>query len=158
MKTNKAGIELLKKFEGTGPVKKGMLHAYLCPAGIWTIGYGSTFLADGSPVTKNQKPITFDEAEVLLASTLTSYERTVSKYVKVPLTENQFSALVSFVYNVGAANFANSTLLKRVNAKDFGSAAKEFLKWDKARVNGTMVALPGLTKRRQAESILFATP
>ncbi len=157
MKTNKAGIELLKKFEGTGPVKNGMLHAYLCPAGKWTIGYGSTFLADGSPVTKNQKPITLDEAEVLLASTLTSYERTVSKYVKVPLTENQFSALVSFVYNVGAANFANSTLLKRVNARDFGSAAKEFLKWDKARVNGTMVALPGLTKRRKAESILFET-
>jgi lysozyme len=158
MATNKAGKDLIKEFEGTGPMKKDKLQPYICPAGYWTIGYGSRFLADGKECNAKTPEITLAEADVLLSKTLETYERAVIKHVNVPLNENQFSALVAFVYNVGAANFAASTLLKRLNAGDYQSAAAQFLVWDKARVNGTLISLPGLVRRRKAEMNLFLTP
>lgn len=155
MRTNQAGLDLIKRFEGTGPMKGGKHQAYICPAGYWTIGYGSTFLADGSRVNSGTKAITPAQAEDLLAVTLIGYENAVKKLVRVGLTSNQFSALVCFVYNVGEANFASSTLLKNLNAGQFGAAAEQFMRWDKARVNGSLVSLKGLTNRRNAERQLF---
>lgn len=147
MKTGQAGIDLIKKFEGL------QLKPYLCPAGIPTIGYGSTLYPDGTRVKTTDKPITKDKAEDILRATLGSYERAVNNLVKVPLTQNQFDALVSFTYNVGGVNLADSTLLKLLNKKDYVGAAKEFDRWTKAKGK----VLPGLVVRRDDEQKLFLT-
>ena len=139
---NQAGVELLKQAEGL------RLTAYKDPVGIWTIGYGST---------RNVKPgmrISAEEAEQLLKMDLWRFERAVEVLVKVPLTDNQFSALVSFAYNVGEGALAKSTLLRKLNAGDYKGAAKEFGRWVKA--GGT--TLPGLVRRRKAEMQLFLKP
>lgn len=140
MKTNEKGKTLIKNYEGC------RLTAYKCPAGIWTIGYGHT----GSHVKEGMK-ISVAEAERLLTEDLHKFENGVSSYVKVPLNENQFSALVSFAFNCGLGSLQTSTLLKKLNAKDYSGAADELLRWDKA--NGKPLA--GLTKRRKAERELF---
>jgi len=145
MKTSKAGLDLIKRFEGFKPAP------YLCPANKPTIGYGSCFYADGKAVTLKDKPITEAEASQLLADTLGQYERAVSKAVKVPIGQPMFDALVSFAYNVGAANMASSTLVRKLNAGDIKGAAAEFDRW----VYGGGVRLAGLTKRRDAEQALF---
>ena len=103
MKTSQKGIELIKRYEGF------RAEAYLCPAGIWTIGYGHT--AD----VHEGDSIDGDTAEDFLREDLTSAEGAVEKYVKVPLKQGQFAALVSFTFNLGAGNLYNSTLLKKVN-------------------------------------------
>ena len=121
------------------------LEAYLCPAGVWTIGYGHT---------KGAKPgmtITRQRAEALLKEDLLTAENTVNRlYLK--LNQNQFDALVSFVFNVGSGNFLRSTLLKKIqaNAND-PSIAEEFNKWNR----GGGRVLPGLVKRRQQEAELY---
>jgi lysozyme len=153
--TNQAGKDLIKEFEGTGPIKNGKVQPYICPAGYWTIGYGSRFLEDGSECNAHTPSRTLQEADALLSRTLITYERAVTKHVKVKLTENQFSALVAFVYNLGEANFAASTLLKKLNAGDYQGAAHQFMVWDKAKVKGVLTSLPGLTRRRKAEMALF---
>lgn len=139
MKTGKKGIELIKEFEG---FKRS---PYLCPAGVWTIGYGST-----KGITKNTKPITKQDAEKLLINDLTDAERAVRSFVKVPLTQNQFDALVSFTFNLGAGALSRSTLLKMLNAGNY-DLESQFLRW--VRAGGKI--LPGLTRRRQAEADLF---
>ena len=141
MKTNQAGIALIKSFESC------KLKAYLCPANVWTIGWGTT---------KGVKPgqtITQAQADKLFADDLARFETAVSKAVKVPLTGNQFSALVSLCYNIGAGAFAKSTLVKRLNARDYAGAQAQFARWNKA--DGKTLA--GLTRRRAAEAKLFAT-
>lgn len=142
-KTSEAGKDIIKEFEGL------RVLAYVCPAGVVTIGYGTTKIA-GAPVKIGMK-ITSEEAEQLLEEDLKTFENAVNQSVTVELTQNQFDALVSFVYNVGAGNFRKSTLLKRVNAGKFAEAADEFLKWNKA--GGKVLA--GLTRRRNAERNLF---
>ena len=143
-KINKETLELIKEFEGRE------LEAYVDPVGVWTIGYGHTAMA-GSPIPKKGMKLTVQEAEALLLKDLVKYENPVRRLVKVPLTDNQYGALVSFTYNLGEGNFSKSTLLKKVNAKDFAGAVKEFAKWNKA---GGKV-LRGLTRRRAAETALF---
>lgn len=143
MKTGKEGKNVIKMFEGFSA------FPYLCPAGVLTIGFGTTRV-NGNPVSKNHR-VTVDEANVLLEQDLKSFEKSINSLVKVELTQNQFDALVSFVYNLGAENFKKSTLLKKINASEFEEAAEEFLKWNKA---GGKV-LPGLTRRREAERTLF---
>lgn len=146
MAINKASIDLIKSFEGL------KLQAYLCPANVPTIGYGST-----KGLTRNdlgRKTITEAEATRLLLEDVARFEKAVDKLVKVKLTENQRGALVSFTYNLGEGNFGSSTLLKKVNAGDFKAAQSEFAKWDKA--GGKVLA--GLTRRRAAEAKLFGTP
>lgn len=143
LNTNQSGIDLIKEYEGE------KLKAYLCPAGVWTIGYGHT------QGIKKDSIITKENADLLLKNDLKKFEKVVKNYVKVDLTENQFSALVSFVYNLGEGNFAESTLLKKINKKDFDGASNEFLIWNKARVGGKLIELKGLTNRRKAESNLF---
>lgn len=135
---NEKGLALVKEFEGCE------LEAYLCPAGVWTIGYGHTFAVEMGQV------ISETEAEALLREDLKQAEEAVDRLVTVPINENQFSALVSFVFNLGAGAFTNSTLLKKINAEEF-DAADQLLRWNKAGDE----ELPGLTRRRHAERALF---
>jgi GH24 family phage-related lysozyme (muramidase) len=136
---NARGLQILKSFEGLS------LTAYQDSVGVWTIGYGTT-----SGVTPGMV-ITEAEAEALLRRDLNRFERAVADLVTVPLNSDQFSALVSFTYNVGEGALADSTLLSLLNQKDYQGAADQFLRWN---VAGAQV-LPGLTRRRQAERALF---
>ena len=145
MKASQKCIELIKRVEGFSA------KPYLCPAGVPTIGYGSTRDTDGKPITMQHPPITEAQARALLAATLVTYEDAVNRYVKVPLNQNQFDALVDFAYNAGAKNLLTSTLLKKLNAGDYAGASKEFGKW----VYGGTKKLNGLVKRREAERQLF---
>jgi lysozyme len=110
--------------------------------------------ADGRKVTLKDAAITESQALELLANTLGNYEKAVNDYVKVPLTQNEFDALVSFTYNLGAGNLLSSTLLKKLNAGDKAGAANQFDVWTKA---GGKV-LQGLVTRRAAEKALFLKP
>jgi lysozyme len=145
MKTNDKGIKLLHDFEGL------KLKAYLCPAKVWTVGYGNTRYEDGRPV-KEGDVITKERAEQLFLRILDVFERGVKSRVKKELNSNQFSALVSFSYNIGLGNFGASTLLKMVNVNPSDSKIREqFMRWNKA--NGGIMA--GLIRRRKAEADLY---
>lgn len=145
---SKRCIDLVKQFEGI------YLDAYLCPAGVPTIGYGSIMWPDGTRIQLGQK-ITMEGAEKLLQWELDK-KRTVINAWKLRINQNQFDALLSFAYNLGIGNLNSSTLLKKVkmNAND-PSIADEFMRWNKARVGGVLKVLPGLTRRRKAESDLY---
>ena len=145
MKASQNCIDLIKQFEGFIP------NPYQCPAGVWTIGYGSTRYINEQPVSPNDKSITESQAAQIVAQTLVEYENAVNRYVTAILTQNQFDALVDFAYNAGAQNLRTSTLLKRLNAGDYANAANEFGKW----VMGGGKRLSGLVKRRAAERALF---
>jgi lysozyme len=135
-----SNLEIIKESEGL------RLKAYLpTPNDVYTIGYGHTKTAEKEMV------ITLAGAEALLLHDLKWVEDAIHKYVKVPLNQNQYDALCSFVYNLGATNFKNSTLLKKLNKKDYNGAAHELLRWDKQKGK----VLRGLTKRRQLEKDLF---
>ena len=134
------GTKILKFFEGC------KLTAYQDSVGVWTIGYGHTKgVYDGMTITQ-------EEAEQMLLTELEEYEGYVEKYVTVPLTQNQFDALVVWVYNLGPTNFRNSTLLKELNAGNYTAAGQEITRWNKA--GGKVLA--GLVKRREAEAQLFS--
>jgi lysozyme len=139
---NEAGLELIKRFEGC------RLKAYKCPAGIWSIGYGST-----RGVTEGMR-ITQEQADDRLADDLKHAEDAVRRLCPSGLNENQIAALVSFTFNVGAGALARSTLLKYLKRSDTLAAACEFGKWVYA--DGKLV--PGLVKRRTAERDLFMRP
>lgn len=125
---------------------------YRCPAGVPTIGYGSTRYEDGTPVTMTDTPITRERAEAIMLSTLArEYAPAVARYVQVPMTQGQFDALVDFAYNCGTQNLRTSTLLRKVNAGFYGDAAREFDKWVMA--DGRKLA--GLVTRRRLERDLF---
>lgn len=148
MKTGERGLALIKEFEGC------KLSAYQCPAGIWTIGIGSTHYGDGTPVTKNRTLPTEKAAIALLAATIGQYEKAVNA-VGVELTQKEFDALVCLCYNIGAGNFLKSTLVKMLKTgDDKAEIAQQFLRWDKAGGK----PLTGLTRRRNAEAELFLTP
>jgi lysozyme len=145
MKIGAEGLKLIKEFEGC------KLISYKCPAGVWTIGIGSTRYADGSPVKANQALPNEGEALMLLTKTVAAYEHTVNT-VGVELTQNEYDALVSLCYNIGSGNFVSSTLVKMLKADEpKAEVAKQFLRWDKA--GGKPLA--GLTRRRNAEAELF---
>jgi len=146
MQISSKGLELIKEFEGFKS------EPYLCSAGVPTIGYGSTFYKDGRKVRLIDKPISKEEATKLLEYVSeTKFEKLVNSCVKVPLTQSQFDSLISFAYNVGDGNFKSSTLLKKVNNKDFIGASEEFAKW--VRANGKVSN--GLIRRREREQQLF---
>ncbi|WP_319372162.1 lysozyme [uncultured Ilyobacter sp.] len=146
MKTNAEGETLIKDFE------KLRLKAYLCPAGVPTIGYGATRYEDGTKV-KLGNTITKERAEKLFKSLVNDFEKDISKLIKVDLNSNQFSALVSFAFNVGVGNFKNSTLLRKINSGDLEGASKEFERW----IYSNGKKLRGLIRRREAEKELFLT-
>lgn len=135
-------IEKLKQWEGC------RLIAYRDPVGIWTIGYGHT----GSDVKRGMQ-ITQAQADKLLMDDLARFERAVDQAVKVPLTDNQFGALVSFAFNVGVAAFEKSTLLKKLNQGNYSAVPGELARWNRA--GGKLLA--GLVNRRAAEAGLWAT-
>lgn len=142
MRVSQRGIDLIKKFEGL------RLRSYLCSANVLTIGYGHT----GSDVYPNQQ-ITEEEAETLLWKDTESAQQTVSSFVKVKLNQNEYDALVSFVFNIGPTAFINSTLFKILNGgSDRKVVAAEFGRWVKA---GEGQVIPGLVRRREAEKALF---
>ena len=144
--TSEAGLSNIKLDEGL------RLTPYYCPAGKLTIGYGHVIL----PHEKFTK-ITAVIAHGLLVSDCLVAEKAIKRYVKKPLTQNQFDALVSFVMNVGVANFRTSTLLKKLNVGDYAGADNEFLRWNKVRNPKTKKyeVSNGLTKRRKRENLLF---
>ena len=145
-KTGQLGLNLIRKFEGF------YAKPYLCPAGIPTIGYGATYYPNGKRVTLQDAAITEQQAEEMLVSMLKTYEQSVDSFTRDDINQNQFDALVSFAYNLGAKNLQGSTLLKKVNANPNDLAIKlEFLKWNKAAGK----VLSGLTKRRQEEADLY---
>ena len=145
MKVNKQGIQLVKSFEGC------FLNAYLCPAKVWTIGYGNTKYQNGTAVKQGDK-ITQEQAETLLSDILAEFSKGVSKLIKSELNDNQFSALVSFAFNLGVGALSKSTLLKKVNANPNDKTIEsEFMKW----VSAGGKRLNGLVRRRTAESNLY---
>lgn len=147
MKMSQEGIDaLLKKFEGC------RLKAYRCPAGICTIGYGHTSAA-GEPEVHDGMTITQQQAEEILKRDLVKYETAVFSMVQQPLNQRQFDTLVDFAYNAGVGALKTSTLLKKVNAAQFDAVPAELMKWTK----GGGKVLPGLVRRRQAESAWWAS-
>jgi lysozyme len=150
MKTSQKGIDLIKQYEGLS------LKPYRVHSGekFLTIGYGHY----GEDVTKDMR-LTKVQAEDLLKKDLVKYETYVNNFVKVAINQNQFDALVSFVYNLGGGALQKSTLLKCINDKDFVGASKEFLKWTKVTLaDGTKQDMQGLVKRRASECALFLKP
>lgn len=145
------GIELVKRFEGLHRVQPdGMVSAYRCPAGRWTIGYGSTRgIRSGVKLTQ-------EECEERLIEDLHDAEAIVKRNVLVPLSQYQFDALVSWVFNLGEGNLRSSTLLKKLNRGDYQAIPEQILRWNKAKVNGELQVLPGLTRRRAAEAALWS--
>ncbi len=134
--------KLVQNFEGL------RLTAYRDAAGIWTIGYGHT-----GPDVRSGLVITADQAQTLLCKDMAWAEAAVNDNVNVPLTQNQFDALVSFVYNVGGNAFIHSNLLVKLNSKDYAGAANEIELWNKG---GTpLKVLMGLVRRRHVERMLF---
>lgn len=146
MKISNKGLNLIKKYEGF------YSKPYLDPIGIPTIGYGATYYPNKVKVTIKDKAISKEEASALLVDMLKVYESQVLLLVTKPITQNQFDALVSFTYNLGATNLGKSTLLKKVNnnPKD-RSIGSEFIRWNRA---GGKV-LRGLTNRRKDEAALY---
>ncbi|HEY6847864.1 MAG TPA: lysozyme [Terracidiphilus sp.] len=137
-----SGLSLTEQFEGCE------LSAYQDQVGVWTIGYGHT----GPDVTPGLS-ITLDQAQALLAQDVAGASACVNKVITVQLTQDEFDALVDFVFNLGAGAFTGSTLVRDLNAGDFTAAAAQFDLWDHA--GGAVVA--GLLRRRQAEAALFNT-
>lgn len=142
MKISQKGIEFIEKLEGV------RFEAYKDSGGIWTIGAGHTGgVKEGDVATPEQ-------VDQWLEEDLHGAETAINAYVKSPLNQNQFDALVSLVFNIGAGNFHNSTVLRLLNLHDYLGAGNAFLMWNK--VNGKEIT--GLTSRRYAERTLFQTP
>ena len=145
--SNEAGRAVVREFEGL------RLAAYKCPAGVWTIGYGHT--------SGVQKGDVCDEpqADAWLVEDLGDAERAVSNLVSVPLTDNQFAALVSFTFNLGAGALRGSTLRELLNTGDYYSVPAQLARWTKATdpTSGLKITFPGLVRRRGAESALWKT-
>lgn len=143
MKISQRGIDAIKRHEGA------RLNAYLDVAGIPTIGVGHTQGVElGQQITQAQ-------ADEFLRSDLAWVEQCIAETVQVSLTQQQYDALCSLIFNIGAGAFKGSTLLRHLNAGDYSGAADEFLRWNKARVNGVMTVVPGLASRRAVERSMF---
>ena len=146
MKPSQKAVDLIKHFEGF------RANAYLCPANIPTIGYGSTSWGNGQKV-KMGEVVSMTTAEKLL---LVDLEKRSKFLQDLKVNQNQFDALISFVYNLGVGALKGSTLFRKVqeNPEDV-SIRHEFMKWNKARVDGKLIELKGLTRRRDAEANLY---
>lgn len=150
MKVSASGRKAIAGHEGV------RLNAYPDPATggePWTIGVGHTSAA-GAPKVSKGMTITEAECDEILSRDLATFEKAVSRLVTVPLNQNQFDALVSFTFNVGAGNLGKSTLLKKLNAGDYRGAADQFAVWNKAAGK----VMSGLTRRRAEERALFLKP
>jgi lysozyme len=139
MRISQEGVNLIKHFEGC------RLEAYKCPAGVWTIGYGHT------KGVKEGDAIEQEAAEAFLIEDLEAFEQAVARLVKVPITQQQFDALVSFTFNLGAGNLERSTLLEKLNGYQYIEVPEQMMRW--VRAGGQV--LDGLVRRRAAEAALF---
>lgn len=149
MNTSEHGKDIIKEHEAFRS------KPYYCSSGVATIGYGNTYYADGRKVRITDAPITREEAESLFDIVLCVYEDIVRDHVTAELTQNQFDALVSFVYNIGEGNFSKSTILKKINANpNDAKIAYEFSRWNKS---GGKVSR-GLSSRRKQEADLYFKP
>jgi lysozyme len=151
MKVSQRGLDLIKEFEGF----RG--KAYLCPAGVPTIGWGTTKGVTKADVDRG-RTITKAQAEKLLRADLVGYEDGVDAALTIPPNQHQFDACVSMAYNIGVAGFRTSSVCKAHNRGDFQAASRAFGLWNKATVNGKKIELPGLTRRRAAEAALYLEP
>lgn len=149
---NAATIDLIKSFEGLE------LAAYVDPAGIWTIGYGTTAAANVGIAPKAGMRITEAEAEEYLRRAVEKTAAAIRPKITAPVNENEFGAFVSLAYNIGAGAFSGSSALRHFNAGDKARAAASILLWNKATVNGKKTVLKGLVRRREAEKALFLRP
>jgi lysozyme len=141
-------VDLVKHFEGL------KFTSYLCPANVWTIGYGTTIYPDGRKVGQGQT-CTEQQANDFLKHDLSFFERTVDSYTRDDVSQQQFDAMVSFCYNLGPKNLKDSSLLKVINQNpnDFDNIQTQWLKWNR----GGGKVLPGLTKRRSSEFHFYKT-
>jgi lysozyme len=139
MNASEAAYDLIKSFEGL------FLRAYLCPAGVWTIGYGHTKnVKEGDTCTPTQ-------ADFWLRKDVEEAIAAVNQLITVPLTQSQFDALVSFTFNVGTGALKASTMRRLLMLRNYAAAAMQFERWNKAKGK----VLPGLTRRRKEEKDLF---
>ena len=152
MKINQATVDLVKRWEGF------KAEAYLCPASVWTIGYGTTSRAGiGVTVTRGMRT-TEAQAEQWLRMGLEKFAAQIRPAITAPINENEFGAFVSLAYNIGPSAFRGSSALRHFNAGDKASAAAAIKLWDKATINGKPQVLRGLVNRREDEVMLFQTP
>ena len=153
MALSPGGVALIKQFEGF------RAQMYNDPVGHCTIGYGTLLHKGKCDGRAEEQPyaggVTETQATQLLEREAAEFQRVVNEAVRLPLNQNQNDALVSFVYNVGLGNFKSSTLLKKLNEKDYAAVPVELKKWTKARENGKLIELPGLVTRRRVEAELF---
>lgn len=139
------GVAFIKAWEGC------KLLAYQDGKGVWTVGWGAT----GPNICRGVR-WTQAQADAAFLRHTGGVEQAINQLVRVPLTQGQFDALCAFVYNIGAANFQQSTMLRRLNALDYHSASREFPRWNKITLpDGRLVVDKGLTNRRAAEAVLF---
>jgi len=147
MKTSLQGIGLIEDSEDFRSAP------YICPAGVPTIGIGTTVYPNGVAVTMQDKKIDYGTALKILMLQLVTYEDGVKRYVRVPISQGQFDALVDFAYNLGLDALRNSTLLRLLNASDYYGASQQFKRWvyaDGKKQNGLVI-------RRERERKLFLT-
>ena len=149
MRLSDAGAKLVKSFESCHKKDGDGFKPYMCPGGVLTIGWGHT--NDHGRQFKNRDRWTQAECDAAFDEDMRFFAGKVSAMVKVPLKQYQFDALVSFAYNVGASALRGSTLLRKLNARDYDGAALEFHKWNRSKGK----VLPGLVRRRAAEALLF---
>ena len=153
MKLSPEGKRLIFSFEGKlRKISDGRYIAYRCPADVWTIFAGCT-----SGVTEGMI-VTEEQGEELFQKEIAKHEATVARLVPVDLTQYEFAAMVSLSFNIGAAGFERSSVLRRLNNGNRAGAAKAFEMWTKANVKGRKIDLPGLVSRRKREAALFLKP
>ena len=146
MKTGDTGLNLIKGYEGL------RMSAHYAPNEEWTVGYGHTSTA------RHGMSVTESDADRLLRDDVNPIEQVISDTVRAPLNQNEFDALTSLIFNIGEDNWRRSTVLRKLNEGDKLAAARAFEMWTKARVNGELVNLDGLVRRRAAEKSLFLMP
>lgn len=150
MKFSKTAVEMNKGYEGFFP------KAYLCPAGIWTVGYGTTFI-NGRKVTSSDR-MTKEEATAYLVMDMQKHLDGAAKYIKpeikAQLNQNQIDAITLFTYNLGVGRFSKTPFLQALNAGDFKNCSEKMLQHNK----GGGKVLKGLVRRRAEEKALFDKP
>jgi len=149
MKTSEKGLDLIKQFEGFRD------YVYMCPAGLPTIGYGHVIDQKLIALTKASPRMTREKAEQLLKNDVKKAENAINSSVKVNISQGQFDALVSLIYNWGAYNFKISKGLQKLNARNYSGAADEFFSKERGIVQIKKEFSNGLYRRRQAELALW---
>jgi len=142
--TSKKGLEHIMKWEGI------ILKRYICPAGKPTIGVGHVILPN-----ENYLEITKEQALEILTKDVQRFELAIKKHITVPLNQNQFDALVSFIFNTGEGGIINTSIQKAINSSDFSKVPEKLKEWCKFRVGGVMKVNKGLLNRRTSEAQLF---